>query len=107
MSDRTTSRWGRRRPWMVLGLLGGSSGIAVVALAPNILVVLVGWCVAQVFFNALLAAEVAVLEHANQGCLVDHRAAADVDQKRTRLHAAELLLADQPVCFGHQRRVQR
>src|SRR5436309_4502753 len=61
MSDRTSSRWGMRRPWMLLGLLGGSSGIVVIALAPNIAVVLVGWCIAQVFFNALLAAEVAVL----------------------------------------------
>ena len=35
--------------------------ILVVALAPNVAVVLLGWCVAQVFFNALLAAQVAVL----------------------------------------------
>jgi MFS family permease len=61
MSDRTTSHWGRRRPWMVLGLLGGSLGILVVALAPSIPVVLVGWCIAQLLFNAVLAAEVAVL----------------------------------------------
>ena len=61
MSDRTYSRLGMRRPWMVIGLLGGSVGVTVVALAPNIAVVLVGWCIAQVFFNALLAAEVAVL----------------------------------------------
>lgn len=32
-----------------------------VALAPNIAVVLVGWCVAQLFFNALLASLAAVL----------------------------------------------
>jgi MFS family permease len=61
MSDRTSSRLGMRRPWMVIGLVGGSLGVLVVALAPNIAVVLVGWCIAQVFFNALLAAEVAVL----------------------------------------------
>jgi MFS family permease len=61
MSDRTTSRLGRRRPWMVLGLVGGTLGILVVALAPSITVVLVGWCLAQLFFNALLAAQVAVL----------------------------------------------
>jgi MFS family permease len=61
MSDRTSSRWGMRRPWMVVGLLGGSLGILVVALAPTITLVLVGWCIAQLFFNALLAAEVAVL----------------------------------------------
>ena len=61
MSDRTSSRLGMRRPWMVIGLLGGSVGILIVALAPNIAVVLVGWCIAQLLFNALLAAQVAVL----------------------------------------------
>ena len=61
MSDRTSSRLGMRRPWMIIGLAGGSVGILVVAVAPNIAVVLVGWCIAQLFFNALLAALVAVL----------------------------------------------
>jgi MFS family permease len=61
MSDRTTSRLGMRRPWMVIGLVGGSLGILIVALAPNIPVVLIGWCIAQLSFNALLAAEVAVI----------------------------------------------
>jgi MFS family permease len=61
MSDRTSSRLGMRRPWMVIGLVGGTVGILIVALAPNIPVVLVGWCIAQLFFNALLAALVAVL----------------------------------------------
>jgi MFS family permease len=61
MSDRTGSRWGMRRPWMVTGLAGGSIGILVVALAPSIPVVLAGWCIAQLSFNALLAAMVAVL----------------------------------------------
>jgi MFS family permease len=61
MSDRTSSRLGMRRPWMVRGLVGGSLGILVVALAPSIAVVLVGWCLAQLLFNALLAAMVAVL----------------------------------------------
>jgi MFS family permease len=61
MSDRTSSRWGMRRPWMVIGLLGGSLGILVVALAPSIPVVLIGWCIAQLFFNALLAVMAAVL----------------------------------------------
>jgi MFS family permease len=61
LSDRTTWRLGMRRPWMIIGLAGGSFGILVVALAPNITIVLVGWCIAQLFFNALLAAQVAVL----------------------------------------------
>src|ERR1700745_1693809 len=61
MSDRTSSRLGMRRPWMVIGLAGGALGILVVALAPSIAVVLVGWCLAQLLFNALLAAMVAVM----------------------------------------------
>jgi MFS family permease len=61
MSDRTSWRLGMRRPWMVIGLVGGTVGILIVALAPNIPVVLVGWCIAQLFFNALLAALIAVL----------------------------------------------
>jgi MFS family permease len=61
LSDRTTSTWGMRRPWMLIGLTGGSVGIVTVALAPNVAVVLIGWCAAQVFFNALLAVQVAVL----------------------------------------------
>jgi MFS family permease len=61
LSDRTTSRFGMRRPWMLGGLAGGSFGILVIALAPSIPAVLVGWCLAQVCFNALLAAQVAVI----------------------------------------------
>jgi MFS family permease len=61
MSDRTSSSWGMRRPWMVVGVAGGCLGILVVALAPTVEVVLLGWCLAQLFFNAILAVLVAVL----------------------------------------------
>ena len=52
LSDRTSSPLGMRRPWMVIGLVGGSLGILVVALAPSVPVVLVGWCIAQVLFTS-------------------------------------------------------
>jgi MFS family permease len=61
LSDRTSSRLGMRRPWMVTGLAGGCLGILIVALAPTVPVVLIGWCLAQLALNALLAAQVAVL----------------------------------------------
>ena len=61
LSDRTSSPLGMRRPWIVLGLVGGSLGILTVAFAPTIPVVLLGWCLAQVCFNAMQAALVAVL----------------------------------------------
>jgi MFS family permease len=50
-----------RRPWMIVGLVGGAVGILTVALAPSVAVVLVGWCLTQLFFNCLLAVQVAVL----------------------------------------------
>jgi MFS family permease len=61
MSDRTASPLGMRRPWIVAGLVGGSVGILVVAVATDLVVVLIGWCIAQLLYNALLAALVAVL----------------------------------------------
>jgi MFS family permease len=61
LSDRTSSRLGMRRPWMLVGLAGGCTGILIAAVAPTIPLVIVGWCTAQVFFNALLASLAAVL----------------------------------------------
>lgn len=61
LSDRTTSRWGMRRPWLLGGMLGGAGALLIVAWAPTIAVVLIGWCLAQLAFNAVLAAIVAVL----------------------------------------------
>ena len=61
LSDRTSSRMGMRRPWMVGGLLGGTAGVLTSATAPNLGLVVLGWCVAQLSFNAVLAVHVAVL----------------------------------------------
>jgi MFS family permease len=61
LSDRTTSALGRRRPWLIGGLVVGSVGILVVAVAPSVPVVLLGWCIAQLAFNAVLAALFAVI----------------------------------------------
>jgi MFS family permease len=61
LSDRTAGRYGMRRPWIVGGLLGGFVGLLVIAVAPTLPVVLLGWCLAQLLFNAMLAAIVAVL----------------------------------------------
>ncbi|MGW2816029.1 MFS transporter [Streptomyces sp. NPDC001415] len=64
LSDRTTSRWGRRRPWLVCGVLGGAVGLAVVVLVPSIPAITAGWCLAQLSFNASIAALAATVpEH--------------------------------------------
>jgi MFS family permease len=61
LSDRTTSRFGMRRPWLICGVLGGAIALLIVARADSVAAVLAGWCLAQLSFNAVLAALVAVL----------------------------------------------
>ena len=56
LSDRTTSRLGMRRPWIIGGAIVGAAALAVVGTAQSVALVLVGWCVAQAAFNAVLAA---------------------------------------------------
>lgn len=64
LSDRTTTRWGRRRPWLIAGAFGGTAGMAVVALASSIAAITAGWCLAQLCFNASIAALAATVpEH--------------------------------------------
>jgi MFS family permease len=61
LSDNTRSRFGRRRPWLVGGVLCGCAALAGIGLAPTVDVVLLGWCAAQLAFNAVLAAMVAIV----------------------------------------------
>jgi MFS family permease len=61
LSDSTRSRFGRRRPWLVGGVLCGCASLAVIGLAPTVNIVLWGWCAAQLAFNAVLAAMVAII----------------------------------------------
>jgi len=61
LSDRTRSRHGRRRPWLVGGMACGTLALLVTAHADSIMIVAVGWGLAQIAFNAVLAAMVAIL----------------------------------------------
>lgn len=61
LSDRTHSRFGRRRPWLVGGAIGGCLALAVIGIAPSVNVILLGWCLAQLAYNATLSALVALL----------------------------------------------
>jgi MFS family permease len=45
LSDRTRSRLGRRRPWMLGGLIGGLVGLVIIGVAPGIPLVIVGWTI--------------------------------------------------------------
>jgi MFS family permease len=61
LSDRTRSRFGRRRPWLVGGMVCGTVALVITSLAQSVAFVLVGWCLAQIAFNSVLAAMVAIL----------------------------------------------
>jgi MFS family permease len=61
LSDRTTSRRGRRHPWTVGGAVVGAAGIAIVAAAPDIPVMAIGWFIASVGLGGMLAALTAAL----------------------------------------------
>lgn len=61
LSDRTVSRFGMRRPWLVAGFLGTAVSLVCCGLAPTVDVLLVAWCAAQVFANFALAAQFATV----------------------------------------------
>jgi MFS family permease len=56
LSDRTTSRFGMRRPWIVGGSILGFLSFVLIATATSIPMLTLGWCAAQIAFNAVLAA---------------------------------------------------
>ncbi|MCZ4119553.1 MFS transporter [Streptomyces sp. H39-S7] len=55
LSDRTTGRWGRRRPWIVGGALVGAAGLLVTSAQHTLPGIVAGWCLAQSGLNAMLA----------------------------------------------------
>lgn len=48
LSDRTRSRWGRRRPFTVIGVALGVFAVPIMALAPDLLVLTIGWVLSTV-----------------------------------------------------------
>ena len=61
LSDHTTARWGRRRPWIVGGTIAMTIAFVIIALGQSVPVVLAGWCMAQLGANATLAPFIATI----------------------------------------------
>ena len=61
LSDRTTSPRGRRHPWTMGCSLVAALGLLVVAAAPSVLVMAVGWFIAELGLGGMLAALTAAL----------------------------------------------
>ena len=55
-SDRTTSRLGRRRPWILAGAVVGALALWLLGRQHSVVAVALWWCVAQMALNAMLAA---------------------------------------------------
>lgn len=61
LSDRTRSRFGRRKPWLLGGVIIGTLAQIVIAYATSLMVIGIAWCIIQIAYNAMLAALVATV----------------------------------------------
>ncbi|WJK43543.1 MFS transporter [Solwaraspora sp. WMMA2056] len=61
VSDRLRTRWGRRRPILVAGAAVGATGLAVLAVADTVPVMITGWTLVQIGLNGPLAALAAMI----------------------------------------------
>ncbi|BDI23586.1 MFS transporter [Herbiconiux sp. L3-i23] len=61
LSDRTTSRFGRRRPWIAVGTLIFAAGLVLLALQHDRLGVGIAWCVALTGFCVVSSALTALI----------------------------------------------
>lgn len=61
LSDRTKTRWGRRRPWLLAGIVALTLGLVWVAASTTVLMLTFAWLFCQLASNAAFAALVASL----------------------------------------------
>lgn len=55
LSDRTRSRWGRRRPFTVAGMTLGTCAVPLLAFAPNVPVLALGWVLLSLGYGTAAA----------------------------------------------------
>jgi MFS family permease len=61
LSDATTSRFGRRRPWALAGGLGGAVALVLLGAGTSVAAVTAGWALVQLTLNVLLAVLMAMV----------------------------------------------
>jgi MFS family permease len=61
LSDRSTSRWGQRKPFLFGGFIAGSLAIYLISVSTTIPMIALGWFLAQAGFNAATSSVFAIL----------------------------------------------
>ncbi len=61
LSDRTTLRWGRRRTWIIFGLITGMAGLLIMAQSTNIPTLLIGEIITQIGVDTILSMVTAII----------------------------------------------
>jgi MFS family permease len=61
LSDRTTSRFGRRRPWIIGGVLVMAAALLAISQATSVAALAIGWFVAQLGANACFSPFIATM----------------------------------------------
>ncbi|MCH5463728.1 MFS transporter [Levilactobacillus tujiorum] len=64
LSDRTRSRFGKRKPWIIGGTIGSVLMFFVLSWSPTIPILLVTWTIYQLTLNAIVAPMVAIIADA-------------------------------------------
>jgi Na+/melibiose symporter-like transporter len=55
LSDRTRSRFGRRRPWLVGGAVAGLVGLGIAGTVPSLFGIVVGFAIVSLGYSAAFA----------------------------------------------------
>ncbi|MBA2288333.1 MAG: MFS transporter [Ktedonobacteraceae bacterium] len=61
LSDRTTSRWGRRRPWLIFGVIFVVVGLILMAQATTLAQLVIGEVITQVAVDSIMAVITAII----------------------------------------------
>ena len=69
LSDRTTSRFGRRRLWILVGGLLKAVGLLFLWQARSLTFLFIGWCFVELFSNCVLAALTATIPESQRGTI--------------------------------------